>query len=48
MDVKGKTVVPGLTDWHYHVFEVGQHLLHLAFDPTTTRAAVLARVRRAN
>ncbi len=45
IDLKGKTVVPGLTDSHYHIFEVGQRLVNLGFTPQTSRDQVFAQVK---
>ena len=45
IDLKGKTVVPGFTDSHYHIFEVGHRAAQPSFDETTSRGAVLARVK---
>ena len=45
IDLKGKTVVPGLTDSHYHIFGVGHRAAQPSFDETTSRDAVLARVK---
>jgi predicted amidohydrolase YtcJ len=46
IDLKGKTVVPGLTDSHYHIFEVGHQAAQPSFDETTSRSAVLSRVKQ--
>jgi predicted amidohydrolase YtcJ len=46
IDLKGKTVLPGLTDSHYHIFGVGHQAAQPSFDETTSRAAVLARVKQ--
>ncbi len=45
IDLRGGTVVPGLTDSHYHILEVGERLIHLSFDASTSRAALLARIK---
>ena len=45
IDLKGKTVVPGFTDSHYHIFGVGHRAAQPRFDETTSRGAVLARVK---
>ena len=45
IDLKGKTVVPGFTDSHYHIFGVGHQAAQPSFDETTSRGAVLARVK---
>jgi len=46
IDLKGKTMVPGLTDSHYHIFGVGHRAAQPSFDETTSRGAVLARVKQ--
>ena len=46
IDLKGKTVVPGFTDSHYHIFGVGHQAAQPSFDETTSRSAVLARVKQ--
>jgi hypothetical protein len=45
MDLKGKTVVPGLTDAHYHLAGVGQRELTLNLEGTTSLADFLAKVK---
>ena len=45
IDLMGKTVVPGFTDSHYHIFGVGHQAAQPSFDETTSRGAVLARVK---
>jgi predicted amidohydrolase YtcJ len=47
IDLKGKTVLPGLTDSHYHIFEVGEHLTHLNLESAKSRESFLARVKEA-
>src|SRR5678809_805585 len=44
--LKGKTMVPGLTDSHCHIFGVGHRAAQPSFDETTSRSAVLARVKQ--
>ncbi|HEX4665144.1 MAG TPA: amidohydrolase [Chthoniobacterales bacterium] len=46
IDLKGKTVVPGFTDSHYHIFGVGHQAAQPTFDETTSRSAMLARVKQ--
>ena len=46
IDLKGKTMVPGLTDSHCHIFGVGHRAAQPSFDETTSRSAVLARVKQ--
>jgi predicted amidohydrolase YtcJ len=46
IDLKGKTVTPGFTDSHYHIFGVGHQAAQPTFDETTSRSAVLARVKQ--
>jgi predicted amidohydrolase YtcJ len=46
IDLKGKTVVPGFTDSHYHIFGVGHQAAQPTFDETTSRSAVLTRVKQ--
>ena len=45
LDLGGKTVVPGLTDSHYHIFGVGQRLLTPDFSSATSRPAFLEKVK---
>jgi len=45
IDLQRKTVVPGLSDSHYHIFGVGHRAAQPSFDETTSRGAVLARVK---
>ncbi len=46
IDLKGKTVVPGLTDSHCHIVGVGERLTHLNLDEATTKEAFLARIKK--
>jgi predicted amidohydrolase YtcJ len=45
VDLKGKTVVPGLTDAHYHLAGVGQREMTLNLEGTTTLKDFLAKVK---
>ena len=45
IDLKGKTVVPGLTDSHYHIFGVGERLTHLDLASATSRETFLNDVK---
>jgi predicted amidohydrolase YtcJ len=45
IDLKGKTVLPGLTDSHYHIFEVGERLTHLNLESATSRELFLAKIK---
>jgi predicted amidohydrolase YtcJ len=45
VDLKGATVVPGLTDSHYHLIGVGQRELTLNLEGTTSLDDFLARVK---
>ncbi|MGI8957716.1 MAG: amidohydrolase [Chthoniobacterales bacterium] len=45
IDLKGKTVVPGLTDSHYHLMGVGERLTHLNLESATSREIFLARIK---
>ena len=47
IDLKGKTVVPGLTDSHCHIFRIGERLTHLNLDTARTRESFLAKVKEA-
>ncbi|CAN5584363.1 amidohydrolase [soil metagenome] len=47
IDLKGKTVVPGLTDSHYHILGVGQRLTNLNLESATSRESFLAKVKEA-
>jgi predicted amidohydrolase YtcJ len=44
-DLAGKTVVPGLTDSHCHIFGIGERELTLNLEGTNTREDFLARVK---
>ena len=45
IDLKGRTVVPGFTDSHYHIFGVGERLTHLYLASATSREAFLNDVK---
>ncbi len=45
VDLKGNTVVPGLTDSHYHLIGVGQREMNLNLEGTNTLADFLAKIK---
>lgn len=45
IDLGGKTVVPGLTDAHCHIFGIGEREMHLNLEGTNTREAFLEAVK---
>ncbi len=45
IDLKGKTVLPGLTDSHYHILGVGERLSHLNLESATSRELFLAQIK---
>jgi len=45
VDLKGRTVLPGLTDGHCHIFGVGEREMHLNLEGTNTREEFLAKVK---
>lgn len=45
VDLKGATVVPGLTDAHYHLIGVGQREMTLNLEGTTSLEDLLAKVK---
>src|SRR5205807_8543216 len=45
IDLKGKTVLPGLTDSHCHIFGIGEREITLNLEGTNTREDFLARVK---
>lgn len=45
IDLKSKTVLPGLTDSHYHLLGVGERLNHLNLEGVTSREMFLARIK---
>jgi predicted amidohydrolase YtcJ len=47
IDLAGKTVVPGLTDSHYHILGVGERLTRLNLEDSTSREIFLNKVKQA-
>jgi predicted amidohydrolase YtcJ len=45
IDLDGKTVLPGLTDSHCHIFGIGERELRLNLEGTNTRESFLAKVK---
>jgi predicted amidohydrolase YtcJ len=45
VDLAGKTVVPGLTDSHCHIFGIGEREMNLNLEGTDTLEAFLAKVQ---
>ena len=45
VDLAGKTVVPGLTESHCHIFGIGERELRLNLEGTNTREDFLAKVK---
>ena len=45
VDLAGKTVVPGLTDSHCHIFGIGEREMNLNLEGTTTLEDFLAKVK---
>ncbi len=45
IDLKGKTVLPGLTDSHSHLLGVGERLTHLNLEDATSRELFLAKIK---
>ena len=45
VDLVGRTVVPGLTDAHCHIFGIGEREMHLNLEGTNTREEFLAKVK---
>jgi predicted amidohydrolase YtcJ len=45
IDLQGQTVVPGLTDSHYHIFGVGEREITLNLEKTASLGDFLARVK---
>ncbi len=45
IDLQGKTVVPGLTDSHCHILEIGQRLTHLNLDDAASKESFLSKVK---
>ncbi len=47
LDLHGRTVLPGLTDSHCHIFGIGHRERALNLEETTTKESFLAKVREA-
>jgi predicted amidohydrolase YtcJ len=45
VDLAGKTVVPGLTDSHCHIFGIGEREMHLNLEGTNTREDFLRKLK---
>ncbi|HEY2801465.1 MAG TPA: amidohydrolase [Chthoniobacterales bacterium] len=45
IDLHGETVLPGLTDSHYHILGVGERMIRLNLEGTKSRAAFLDKVK---
>ena len=45
VDLRGRTVVPGLTDAHCHIFGIGEREMHLNLEGTNSREDFLAKVQ---
>lgn len=45
IDLHGQTMLPGLTDAHYHIFGVGEREMTLNLEGTRTRGDFLAKVK---
>jgi predicted amidohydrolase YtcJ len=45
VDLAGKTVVPGLTDSHCHIFGIGERETRLDFEGTNSRQDLFAKVK---
>ncbi len=45
IDLAGKTVLPGLTDAHCHIFGIGEREMNLNLEGTNTRDEFLAKVK---
>jgi len=45
IDLQGRTVLPGLTDAHCHIFGVGEREMNLNLEGSNTREQFLARVK---
>ena len=46
IDLHGRTVVPGLTDSHYHIFGVGERIITLNLDNATSHELFLKEVKQ--
>ena len=45
VDLGGRTVLPGLTDAHCHIFGIGEREMHLNLEGTNSREEFLAKVK---
>jgi predicted amidohydrolase YtcJ len=45
VDLRGRTVVPGLTDSHCHIFGIGEREMNLNLEGTSSREDFLAKVK---
>ena len=45
IDLQGKTVVPGFTDSHYHIFGVGERLMQLDLQSASSRELFLSKIK---
>src|SRR5437016_4391026 len=45
VDLRGRTVVPGMTDSHCHIFGIGEREMNLNLEGTNTREDFLAKVK---
>jgi predicted amidohydrolase YtcJ len=45
VDLRGRTVVPGMTDSHCHIFGIGEREMNLNLEGTNSREDFLARVK---
>src|SRR5207244_873025 len=45
VDLRGRTVVPGMTDSHCHIFGIGEREMTLNLEDTNTREDFLAKVK---
>ncbi len=45
VDLAGRTVLPGLTDAHCHIFGIGEREMHLNLEGTNSREEFLAKVK---
>ena len=46
INLQGKTVVPGFTDSHYHIFGVGERLMQLDLESATSRDWLVSKVKQ--
>jgi predicted amidohydrolase YtcJ len=45
VDLRGRTVLPGLTDAHCHIFGIGEREMHLNLEGTNSREEFFAKVK---